>query len=140
MCPALLIDHMFFQIWCWSLVSEWTLGLVNAPNYHWCETRLLPQAVLTHVVSREISFSESLYMGSVLFCSIISYQNFQCSFEILSKEFKHVMWVISGHIWVTSGLLCVWVSRSSGSTGVTYGEPCWIVHDIECNTWNFEHS
>ena len=134
MCPRLLIDHMLFQILCWCLVSEWTLGLVNALNHHWCETRLLPQAILKHVVSREISFSVSLYMGSVLFCSIISYQNFQCynCFEIISIKLKHVMWV-------TSGLLCVWVSGSSGSIGVTHGEPCWIMYDLEGNEWKFEH-
>ena len=106
---------------------------MNALNHHWCETRLLPQAVLKHLVSREISFSESLYMGSVLFCNIISNQNFQCCFEILSVKLKHAMWV-------TSGLLCVWVSGSSGSIGVTDGEPCLIVHDLEGNVCNFEHS
>ena len=35
--PGLLIDDMFFRKWHWYLISEWSLGLVNAPNHHWCE-------------------------------------------------------------------------------------------------------
>ena len=41
---------------CWHLVSEWTLGLMNALKYHWCEASLLSQAVLKNVVSQDFIF------------------------------------------------------------------------------------
>ena len=47
--------HMFFRKQCWHLVSEWTLDLMNALKYHWCETSLSSQAVLEHVVSKDRS-------------------------------------------------------------------------------------
>ena len=55
---------MFFRKQCWHLLSEETLGLINALKYHWCETSLLSQTVLKHVAS-----SRSLCKGPVLYSS-----------------------------------------------------------------------
>ena len=41
-------------------VSEFTLGLMNALKYHWCETSLLFQAVLKHVVSEDLIFKKAM--------------------------------------------------------------------------------
>ena len=60
----ILIHHIFIRkrhLW---LISEWTLGLVNALNHHWCETSLLPQVVLKHVVSRDSILKNSVHDGT----------------------------------------------------------------------------
>ena len=57
---------MFFRKQCWHLVNEWTLGLMNALKYHWCEPSLLSQTVLKYVVSKDFIFKKSvLGTGSV---------------------------------------------------------------------------
>ena len=50
----------FLENGCWHLVSEWTLGLMNALKYHWCETSLLSQAVLKHVATKGFIFKKSV--------------------------------------------------------------------------------
>ena len=118
--------HIFFRKQCWHLISEWTLGLINALKYHWCETRLLSQAVLKHVVS-EISSSSSLCKVPVLYSAkneeiygIVPYQTFFRSRYITFKKENFNMWV-------TPRLLC----GSSGSTSVTHFQPwSWLQYSM----------
>ena len=49
-------------------VSEWILGLMNAPKYHWCETSLLSQAILKHVVSKDFIFKKSVQETGPVAC------------------------------------------------------------------------
>ena len=52
---------VFIRIWHWHLVRKWTFGLVNTLNHHWwCETSLLPQAVLKHVAPRDFVLKKSV--------------------------------------------------------------------------------
>ena len=53
---------------CWHLVSEQTLGLMNALKYHWYETSLLFQAVLKHVVSKDLIFKKSVQRTGSVSC------------------------------------------------------------------------
>ena len=84
MWPGSLIDHIFFRKRHWHLISKLTFSLVNALNHHWCETILLPQAVLKHVVSRDFILKNSV-----------------CGTSSVSRRNTQV-----GHLWITSGLLC----------------------------------
>ena len=110
--------------WMSYLVSEWTLGLMNAQKYRWCETNLSQlQAVLKHVVSKDLIFKKSVQGTSFVTCQE-SRNLCHCSMSkichvtlatFLKRKFQHV-----GHMWITSGLFC-W---SNGSTGVTHFQPC----------------
>ena len=77
------------------------MGLMNVLKYHWCETSLLSQAVLKHVVSKDFIFKKSAQ--SILYPAknddII---NFSCHITLLLKrKLQHV-----GHKWVLSRLFC----------------------------------
>ena len=61
------ISHVFRKQ-CWHLVSERTLGIMNALKYHWCETNLLSQGVLKHVVSKDFIFMKSVQGTASLSC------------------------------------------------------------------------
>ena len=123
--------QMFIRKQCWHLVSEWTLGLMNALKYYWCETSLLSQAVLKHVVSKD--FNSSLCKGLVLYSAkneemygIVPYQKIFRSCYITFKKENFNMWVTSGS-YVGHIRIVLWVSGSSGSTGVTHFQPCfWL--------------
>ena len=90
--------HMFIRKQCQHLVSEWTLGLMNVLKYHWCETCLLSQAVLKHVVSKDVIFKKSVQGTSCVSCQELR-NLWHCS---ISKDF---MWCIKENVnmWVTSG-------------------------------------
>ena len=77
------ISHVLWKQ-CWHLVSEWTLGQMNALKYHWCKTSLfLSQAVLKHVVSKDFIFKKSVQGTCIVSC-----QEWKNSFH--TKNF-HVM-------------------------------------------------
>ena len=109
--------HMFFRKQCRHLVTEWTLGLMNAQKYHWCETNLfLSQAVLKHVVSKDFIFKNS---EAVQGTGSVSSQEWRNLWHWSISKIFHVMlhWLLLkkkisicgsqvGHMWVTSGLLC----------------------------------
>ena len=101
-------DHMFFRKRHWHLISEWTLGLVNALNHHWCETSHYLK-LFWSMWYPEISFSRILCVGPVLYpeeiYGVVSYLIFSMSFY---TTFKKTLACGSqeGHMWVTSGLLC----------------------------------
>ena len=95
--------HVFFRQQCWHLVSEWTLGLINALKYNWCETSLLSQAVLKHVMSEDFTFVQGT---SSVFCPrmkksmvLLHIKKFSGHVTlVLKRKLQHV-----GHKWVTSG-------------------------------------
>ena len=98
---------------------------MNVLKYHWCETSLLSQAVLKHVVSKDFI----LCKGPVLYpakneeiygINIAPYQNFFMSCYLTFKNFN--MWVTSGS-YVGHIRIVLWVSGSNGSTGVTHFQP-----------------
>ena len=105
------------------MVSEWTLGLMNALKYYWCETSLLAISSCFEVcsVQRFHPASRSLCMGPVLYPAkneviygIVPYQNFSCHVTLLLKrKLQHV-----GHIQIV-----LWVSGSNQSTGVIHLQP-----------------
>ena len=118
MWPEFLLHHMFFRKRHWYLICKWTLGLVNALNYHWC-------AVLKHVVSRDFILKTSL-CGT----SSVSWRNlwhcfipdFSMSFYITFKKKALVCGSQEGRSYVDHvGIqIDLWVSGSSGSTGMTH--------------------
>ena len=89
MWPGFLIDHTFFRKTHWHLISEWTLGLVNALNHHWCETSYYLKWFWNMWCS-EISFSRIPCVGPVLYpeevYGIVSYLIFSISFYITFKR------------------------------------------------------
>ena len=109
MWPGFLIDHMFFIKRHWHLISERTLGLMNALNHHWCETSYYLE-LFWSMWCPEISFSRSLCMGPVLYpkeiYGIVLYLIFSMSFYITFKKKTLARGSQVGHMWVTSGLLC----------------------------------
>ena len=102
-----------FRIQCWHLVAkwvncEWTLGLMNALKYHWCEINLLSQTVLKHVERfhlQEVCMckgpvlypakNEEIYMASV------HIKNFSCHVSHFKMKTS-----IYARSWVTSSLFC----------------------------------
>ena len=127
-CTWSLIDHLFFRKIHCCLIRK-CLGQVNALNHYWCETRLLPQAVLK-LWCPDISFSRIPCMGPVLYPakneeihSLISYPIFPCHFILLLRRNLH-------HV-VASGLLC-----GSKCTGATHFQP-WVYVPIRKfrNAW-----
>ena len=137
MWPGFLIDHMFFRKRHWHLISEWTLGLVNALNHHWCETSYYLE-LFWSMWCPEISFSRSLCMGPVLYpkeiYGIVLYLIFSMSFYITFKKKTLACGSQVGHMWVTSGLLC-------GSVGQV-GQQVWSTFNPEMLDWpqTFSHS
>ena len=119
--------HMFFRKQCWHLKSEWTLGLMNALKYHWCETSLfLSQVVLKHWCPKTSS-SRSLRKGLVLYptkieqiYSIVPYQKFHVTLATLKRKLQHV-----GHKWVginlSQGVLKYWCPKTSSSRSLPKG-------------------
>ena len=113
---------MFFRKQHWHLVSEWTLCLLNALKYLWCETNLLSQAVLKHVVSEDYIFKKSVqetdFVSSQEWRNLSYQKNFIC-FKMKTSTFGLQV----GHMWVTSGLLC-------GSVG-QMGQQVWPTFNPE---------
>ena len=129
----------------WCLISEWTLGLVNALNHHWHKLAYYLK-VLWSMWSPEISFLTILHMDQFCILPIMkkfsySIASYPMSFYIIFKE-NFNMWVTSesyvGHTWVTSWLLCgsvgqqLWLIWNSESylhiwilnTTVSHFDPC----------------
>ena len=107
--PDSYMYHVFFRKQCRHLVSESTLGLINALKYHWCETSLfLSQIGLKHVVSKDFVFKKSACTGILYptknkeIYGIVPYQKFFMSCCI--SYFKKALTCGSrlGHVWVTS--------------------------------------
>ena len=71
---------------------------MNALNYHWCKTSLLPQVALKHVVSRDFVFKNAVHgtAKNEEIYGIVSYLILSISFYVTFKSFN---------MWVTSGLL-----------------------------------
>ena len=132
---------------CWHLVSEWTWSLMNALKYHWCETGLLSQAVLEHVVSKDFCARDQFYILPRMKKSsygIVPYsEKISCHINILRihyfKKKTSTCGSQVGHMWVTSGLF----SGSNGSTGVTHNQPCDMIamqsapFDPSCSSFVF---
>ena len=115
MWPGFLIDHMFFRKRHWHLISEWTLGLVNALNHHWYETSLLPQAVLKHVVFRDFIPKNSVRGTNCVSWTKIWHCFISDFFHVILHNFlkeNFSMWVTRGsyvgHIWIA--LWVKWVN------------------------------
>ena len=74
---------------CWHLLSEpVNFGSDKYTKYHWCETSLLSQAVLKHVVSKDFILKKSVQGRNLWPCSI------SCHVTVLLKrKLQHV-----GHI------------------------------------------
>ena len=110
---------------------------MNALKYHWCETSLLSQAVLKHVVSKDFIFKKSVHKGSVLYPAkneeiygMVPYQKFFMSCYITFKKKTSTCGSQVSHIWI---VLCV--NGSNGSTGATHFQPCTRVYvALICST------
>ena len=90
-----------------------------------CETSLLSQAVLKHVVSKDFIFKKSVQGTGSASCQIYGiapYQKFFMSCYITFKKKTSTCGSQVGHMWVTSGLFCGSVGH--GSTGMTHFQPC----------------
>ena len=100
--------HTFFRKQCWHLVTEWTLGLMNALKYYWYETNLS-----SCMWCPKISSSRSLYKGLVLVLyptkneevyGTVPYQkNCHVTLATFKKKTSTCGSQVS-HMWVTSGL------------------------------------
>ena len=79
------------------------LDLMNALKYHWCETSFLSQAVLKHVVSKDIIIKKFL-QGMALYPATneeiygIVYMYIKCLCQVTKRKLQHV-----GHKWVICG-------------------------------------
>ena len=86
------------------------LSLMNALKYHWCETSLLSQAFIKHVVSKDFIFVQGTGCVScqewrnLWHCSDISKKI--RSYCITFKKKTSTCESQVGHMWVTSGLFC----------------------------------
>ena len=126
--------HMFFRQQCWHMVSEWTLGLLNALKHHWCETSLL--LFLKYVISKDFIFKK--YEQGTSFVSCQKWRNLgHCSISkifmscyITFKKKTSTCGSQVGHMWVTSRLFCgsvgqigqqVWPTFNPGGIAGTYG-------------------
>ena len=125
---------MFFRKQCWYLVSERTLGLMNALKYHWCKTSLfLSQTVLKHVVSKDFIFKKSVQGTCSVTCharmkksmALFHIKIFSCHVTVATFKKNFNMWVTSGSC-VGHIRIVLWVIGSNGSTGVTHFQPCYI--------------
>ena len=100
-------------------------------EYHWCETSLLSQAVLKHVVSKDFTFKKSVQgTGSVCtlprmkksMIGIVPYQKLFMSCYITFKKKTSTcgsqVGSYVGHIRIV-----LWVSGLNGSTGLTHFQP-----------------
>ena len=107
------------------LISEWTLDLVNALNYYWCETSYNLK-LFWSARCPEISFSRILYVGPVLypevFYGIVEYLIFSTSFYITFKKKILACESQVGHIRIA---LLV-----SGSTSVTHFQPWFVLKNV----------
>ena len=107
----------------WASWMDWTITGMK-PAYYlklfwsmWCP---------------EISFPRILFMGLVLYpeeiYGIASYLIFSMSFYITFKE-NFSLWVTRGSYVGNIGI-ALWVSRSSGSTGVTHFQPWYLSNQL----------
>ena len=135
MWPRFLIDHMFLGKIHWHLKSEWTFGLVNALNHHWCETCYYNTT--SSCFEPGILFSRILCVEPVLY--ILKKSMWHCFISDIFSMLFYITFKMKtlacgsqvGHLWITSGLLygsvgqCL--SGSSRSTSVTHFQ-LWYVH------------
>ena len=105
---------------------------MNALKYHWCETSLLSQAVLKHVVSKDFIFKKSV-KGPVLYSAkneeiygIVPHQKFFMSCYITFKKKtltcgSQVAWVMCGlHLDCFVGQCVKWVNRHDPLSTLIY--------------------
>ena len=91
---------------------------MNALKYHWCETSLLSQAVLKHVVSKYFIFKKSVQGTGSESCQKLR-NLWHCSIStifhvMLQRNLQHVdhKWVICGsHPDCSVGQWVKWVNR-----------------------------
>ena len=96
---------------------------MNALKNHWCETTLLSQAVLKHVVFKEFTFKKSVQgTNSVAilprmkkFMTLFHIKNyFSCHVILLKRKLQHVghKWVICwSHLDCSVGQWIEWLKR-----------------------------
>ena len=104
---------MFFRKQCWHLVSEWTLGLMNALKYQWYKSILLSQAVLKRIWCTIKKCARGTGAKNEEIYGIVPHQKFLISCYNTFKTKTLTCGSQMGHMWVTSGLFC----RSVGQTG-----------------------
>ena len=73
----ILIDHMLLRKRYWYLISEWTLGLVNALNHHWYETSYYLKLFWDFILKNSVHGTSSVSCTNLWHCFI---SDFPCHF------------------------------------------------------------